>query len=293
MIRPKAASDKLLFNTVRISGTTDSGSSATATGFLFDFPLEPPSAIPCVVTNKHVREVIETGEFFLHRNDGNTPANPGNESVKIPIQNFRECWISHPNPDIDLCAAPLMPLLAMGGVQIEDIYRTYLGPANILSDDELGNLRGVEDVIMVGYPQGFWDDINNMPLVRRGITATHAAIDFKGRPEALIDMACFVGSSGSPVILLNEGMIPMGANNFGIGSRCILLGVLYSGLLVTAEGAIEYHDIPTVVTPVSLTKLTCHLGTYVKSRELLVLGEEVKKYLFSLSNETKSDIPAP
>jgi hypothetical protein len=188
-------------------------------------------------------------------------------------------WILHPNPDIDLCAAPLIYLLDRAGFKLEEVYRVPFNAANILSDEELLNLRGVEDVVMIGYPQGFWDNVNNMPLVRRGITSTHAGIDFKGKPEALIDMACFVGSSGSPVILLNEGLVPDGPRSFTLGHRCVLLGVLHSGFLMTAEGEIEYQDIPTVLTPVTKTKLTCHLGTYVKSRELLVLGEEMKNQL--------------
>jgi hypothetical protein len=280
MIQPKTSSDKLLFNTVRISGTTDSGASATATGFLFDFPSFDDRVIPGVVTNRHVYTAIESGEFSIHRSDGKTPNAPLNDSIKVHLPSFKDMWILHPNPEIDLCAAPLIYVLDRIGIKIEEVYRVPFNANNILDDQALLNLRGIEDVVMVGYPQGFWDNINNMPLVRRGITSTHAGIDFKGKPEALIDMACFVGSSGSPVVLFNEGLVPAeGPNSFTLGSRCALLGVLHSGFLMTAQGEIEYQDIPTVLTPFSKTQLTCHLGTYVKSRELLVLGEEMRQQL--------------
>lgn len=52
---------------------------------------------------------------------------------------------------------------------------------------------------MVGYPDGIWDEFNNQPIVRRGITATHPKNDFNGKGEFLIDAVCFPGSSGSPV----------------------------------------------------------------------------------------------
>src|SRR5439155_8993915 len=74
-----------------------------------------------------------------------------------------------------------------------------LGPRFI--PDDLTAFDAVEDIVMVGYPSGLWDSTNNYPLVRRGITASHPGIDFEGKPQIAIDMACFEGSSGSPVLL--------------------------------------------------------------------------------------------
>ena len=34
---------------------------------------------------------------------------------------------------------------------------------------------------MVGYPIGLWDEVNNMPLVRKGITSYHPSMDFEGK----------------------------------------------------------------------------------------------------------------
>ena len=74
----------------------------------------------------------------------------------------------------------------------------------IYSNTQLESLMAVEDVIMVGYPIGLADDIHNLPLIRSGITASHPAIDFRCKPEGVVDMACFPGSSGSPVFLYNQ-----------------------------------------------------------------------------------------
>lgn len=59
---------------------------------------------------------------------------------------------------------------------------------------------------MIGYPIGLWDDVNNLPLIRKGITSIHPAIDFRGRSIGVADLACFHGSSGSPILIANEGM---------------------------------------------------------------------------------------
>ena len=51
------------------------------------------------------------------------------------------------------------------------------------------------------------DEVNNKPVVRKGITATDIRLDYNGRKEFLIDAACFHGSSGSPVFLRKMGPI--------------------------------------------------------------------------------------
>jgi hypothetical protein len=58
---------------------------------------------------------------------------------------------------------------------------------------------------MIGYPKGFWDRVNNLPVVRKGITATPIYIDYNGKKEFLLDIPIFSGSSGSPIVLFNEG----------------------------------------------------------------------------------------
>ncbi len=53
---------------------------------------------------------------------------------------------------------------------------------------------------MIGYPNGIWDEANNMPIIRRGITATHPNFNYNGKPEFMIDAACFLAQ----VVLLSS-----------------------------------------------------------------------------------------
>ena len=56
------------------------------------------------------------------------------------------------------------------------------------------------DVLVVGYPQGFYDDVNLFPIVKQGIVSSRWDIGFKGEPYFLIDAKLLPGSSGSAVI---------------------------------------------------------------------------------------------
>jgi hypothetical protein len=91
--------------------------------------------------------------------------------------------------------------------------------------------------------------------------------DWQGRPEFMIDMACFGGSSGSPVYIMNEGGFST-SDGVAIGNRFIFLGVLYAGPTLDVNGSINIVDVPTVATPVVSTTLMMNLGMVIKAEQL-------------------------
>jgi hypothetical protein len=276
MIQPLTVGEQLLFMTVRISGKNADGLFAAATGFFFDIPLPGDERLPVVISNGHVVDEIEKGEFLLHRAAPDCPEHALDQSMTVTLSDFRKWWVRHPNPNIDLAAAPLLPMLREAGITREQVIFSSAYPALIFSDDQLDTLRAIEDVTMVGYPQGIWDDINNLPLVRRGITSTHPTTNFRGKPEGVVDMACFVGSSGSPIFVFNEGLVVHRDNVGSFASRLILLGVLCAAFTTTEEGSIEYRNVPTARKAVPVYSLFSHLGTYIKAKEILVLAELIR-----------------
>jgi hypothetical protein len=38
---------------------------------------------------------------------------------------------------------------------------------------DLVELSPAEEILMIGYPNGIWDDVNNMPVFRRKIAVTY------------------------------------------------------------------------------------------------------------------------
>ena len=116
-------------------------------------------------------------------------------------------------------------------------------------------LNAIENVVMLGYPNGLWDKKNNLPIVRRGVTATPPYIDFEGRPEFIIDCACFPGSSGSPVLLYNVGsFLRKKDSKVRVGGRLKLLGILWGGPQYLAPGEIKAVPIPTAAQQVALRR---------------------------------------
>jgi hypothetical protein len=176
----------------------------------------------------------------------------------------------------------LIDLLQLRGILLEETFRSPLLPRFISADEELHTMRGIENAVMVGYPAALWDHTNNLPLIRRGITATHPAIDFQGRPDGIVDLACFAGSSGSPVFLMDEGLVPDGFDTQGVanwrtGSRFRFLGVLYGQYSLDSNNEIKLRSIPVSKRQSKRSGLSVHLGCYHKAKAMLALGEEVKR----------------
>jgi trypsin-like peptidase len=258
--------EQLAYSTVRIE--TDAG---TGTGFFYRFAAQDSGwHIPAIVTNKHVIEGASKGRFLISRAqpDG-MPDLRRHETYAFG--DFSKVWTPHPSNDIDLCAMPLAPILSRAeNAQVSLFYRT-IDATLIPTPSELEELNPVEDITMVGYPNGLWDEVHNMPIFRRGITATHPKLGWNGKPEFLIDAACFPGSSGSPVFLLNEGgyFSKKGLNIGGV--RIKLLGVLYAGPQHTIEGEIKIVTVPTQNKPIALSTIPNNLGIVIRATALHAL----------------------
>lgn len=286
MIKPTTISEHLLFSTVRIAVQLSSGEEATGTGFFFNFLFDEQRNIPAIITNKHVVAGAVRGSFQLHELDKTIEEpQPSGDFFTVDLDDFENQWIPHPDKDVDLCAMLFQTLRSEYETQGKSIFNCAIDNSFILSKADLEELSAVEEVLMIGYPKGLWDDVNNLPLIRRGTTATHPAVDFQGRSTNVIDAACFPGSSGSPVLIVNEGgTYSTKSGTFTGYKRVVLLGVLFEGPLMTAQGEIVIQTIPTSQQPISLTRLMIHLGYIVQAKEIKVLGEYIKQIVQASGN---------
>ena len=100
-----------------------------------------------------------------------------------------------------------------------------------------------DDVIIIGYPRGFYDTHNLFPIVKSGIIASGWGLHFQNKPVFLIDAKLFPGSSGSVVLskptysIVTDGPIA-GSKE----AQFAFLGV-YSGEPYLHEEPIDLDDI--------------------------------------------------
>jgi V8-like Glu-specific endopeptidase len=265
--------EQLSYSTMRIECKYNDGSSATGTGYYFRFKDDKVNNrfIPVIITNKHVIDDSINGKLtFTKANDNGEPID--NEHFDISIDNFEAFWRKHPDKDVDLCAMPFQPFISKAEeVSLKPFY-IGLETSLIPKEEQLKELSAMEEIVMVGYPNGIWDQLNNKPIFRKGITATHRAVDYNGRKEFLIDAACFPGSSGSPVFLLNEGGYRDKKGNTYMGTTWLyLLGTLYAGPQQTVEGNIQIVDVPVVNKPIALSNIPINLGIIIKASRIFEL----------------------
>lgn len=268
--------EQLTHATVRIECETADGPT-TGTGFFFRALDDGQRYVPAIVTNRHVVIGARRGWFHLtHRNADGGPSIGQHTRIELPA--FESRWVFHSDSTVDLCMMPVAPLLEEATKVSKQFFFITLDKSLIPSNAELADLSAIEDIIMIGYPNGIWDSVNNLPVVRRGVTATHPTLDYDGRREFMIDAACFPGSSGSPVFLYNTGGWTDRRGNVNIGSvRVKLLGVLYAGPQHTATGEVRVVDVPTREAPVAISRIPNNLGLIIKASRLLEFDAPLRR----------------
>lgn len=273
MIEPVTPTEQMMYCTTRIVGYVGGSKSVfkTGTGFFYNFPADGGQAVPVLITNKHVVDGTSSLEFLVHATTVKDAKQP---DTNAGISSTAAEFIPHPNPKIDLCGVPIGPVAST--MTPTPFFRS-LDPSLVKSNAQLKELTAVEDVLMVGYPNGLWDATNNFPLIRRGITASHPAIDFNvdGVPTTVVDVASFPGSSGSPVFIYNAGTYSDKTGNTIIGNRIIFLGILFSGPTFQSDGTIVIKDIPTANVPIPQLTMMMNLGYIIKANELAALGSAI------------------
>lgn len=259
--------DEMLYCTVRISCARAGSVISTGTGFIWCVKLSDHEHVAMLITNKHVIANCDSITVQWHTSSA--------EDLAVPTKNMYSATISfdpsevynHPDPSIDICAMGLSPMLDAARAAGTPIFFRMLAPSLIPTDWSI--FDSIEDVYMVGYPRGIWDAVNNRPIVRRGITATALDSDYNGKPEFMVDMACFPGSSGSPVFISQTNYFDRELGGYSIGKhRVFFVGILYEGPMFAQTGEIILGNNPKFQVSAMM-----HLGNVIKSSELLELHE--------------------
>lgn len=263
MFESMSIAETLLYSTVKINAIAQGSIISTGTGFFSTFNRTSDQFSPVIITNKHVIENADTIHIKCHIKDQNSNK-PSGKFVDVNIT-LDGGVINHPDENVDLCAISFAEVINRSIEGGTVIFNSIIEMDLIPDESEWEMLDAIEEVTMTGCPNGLSDDTNNLPLVRKGITASNPSMPYNGRQEFVVDMACFPGSSGSPIFLYNPmGYFDKHNGTYQIGNaRLKLLGILYAGPLINQKGQIVLNtnlnfEIASMM----------HLGYAIRSSEL-------------------------
>ena len=239
--------------------------TGSGTGFFFDFGKPGQPMKPAIITNKHVVEGFDraVGTLTVVKNDKTV-------SETLELKDIHKWGVPHPDNSVDLFALPVHMLLRGLPAICDDLVHAFVGLGNIPDDKAVAEMDAIEDVLMIGYPQGLIDSVNNTPITRRGITATPYSADYLGLPQFLLDIACFPGSSGSPVYVHQKGIF---ANKMGTGVSLGGERLLFLGVVKENISAVNNLNIRGDVNLDVKTLDAMNLAICIKARELLAFTD--------------------
>jgi hypothetical protein len=266
---PLSIAEQLMYSTLRIEAFDAIGSlMSTGTGFIMDFEEvdKETKSRPFVITNKHVIAGASSFRITFCSSENGAPVDTSHYPVLFDTAKFQ--WCLHPEEDVDLCALSLSAIVNLARQAGHELFYRTIPIELIPTIEDIETLDAIERIYIIGYPNGLWDQVNNKPIQRTGITATQISKDYEGKKEFLIDCSVYPGSSGSPVILFDNGSFTPKEGSLNIGTRILLLGVVYAVYQHNAQGVLHPVQIPTGTGNMISTQIPSNIGIVIKAEKI-------------------------
>ena len=157
----------------------------------------------------------------------------------------------HENPDVDISILDISSRVGEipQGLTIksEDLFHAQ----------SVVSAECADDIIVVGFPRGFYDRTNHFPIVKKGIIASGWGSYFEGESYFLIDAKLFSGSSGSAVLTKPSEQVFTNGKRYESksGKRSVLLGVYSGEPYLGDESSPEYLDVGIVWYSQNITEI--------------------------------------
>lgn len=179
------------------------------TGFYYLEQLDKGQVL-FLVTNYHVLTGASPSEgkkpigdhisFQFHLSEDETGKT---KTVQFPLftKSGKPIWIANTDfPEADMALIPVVQSLRQD-CKVFGISAKWATPQMLI--------RPTTNVTLVGYPYGYYDTTNALPIWKTGTIASEPKMDFDGKPLLLVDVSAFPGMSGSPVFAIASGMYEM------------------------------------------------------------------------------------
>lgn len=274
--------DFLVHTTVRIECSKPDG-GCSGTGFFYTFFYEERTQVPVIITNLHVVEGATQIALVL------TEEVTAGDTSRLQVSPYlmdctNDFFIRHPNPQVDLAIIPFKPFIQRSQQDGHRLKNSTLIKDNVITEEYLNRyLSKIENVLVAGYPDGIWDRVNNLPILRKGLTATPLQFDFLGKKEFLIDSAIYGGSSGSPVFIYDNGAFLEG-DDLKKGSRLFLVGIVSAVFQHSVNGSFEITEAPTKTDGAVSTWIPNNLGIVIKASEIFAFEPILRQRLRDEAN---------
>lgn len=242
--------DPLFATTSLIVGLKDGQEQLKATGFFYS----DDQAKLYLVTNKHViygekfadnpDPVINQIRLKLHTNPDNLSQN---KEITINLMDGqRRIWLEYkPDSGVDVVLIPVT-------INRKDYFFVPLNKSFI---DSKNIQVGFEKIFIMGYPFGWHDEVNNLPITRVGHLSSPFKVPFRGKPVMLGDIETHKGMSGGPVFMRLEDYTEKKddklVKHMG-SSRTILIGIFSGQPLWQLENEKTGKTIPIYHTLVNI-----------------------------------------
>lgn len=241
--------DSISLMTTPIHLLNNSKVVSQGTGFLFSYKSDQ---IRCVflVTNYHVLTGHAPSEihnsvigdhitFQIHK----SPTNPSDVATyTIPLYvDGKRTWFTNPTyHQADLAVISLPASFFYGLQRIFCVTKGHIDAPLVI--------RPSSTISVIGYPHGYYDTTNCLPVWKTGSIASEPLIDFEGKPLFLIDVSAFSGMSGSPVFAISYGTYEMEEGVTNVGGVRKFLGIYASNQILNKKLFLEQliHQNPSL-----------------------------------------------
>lgn len=186
----------------------DKSSMGSATGFFFRHNNKK-----YLITNRHV-VIDEPDNYYPHfleiKVHKSKTDYSSNNVITIQLYcNNKPTWFEHSEYNanqVDVVAIPL-DMTTMDNDNFSLFNHSIINFMSIDNFHSNVNISSFGSVIIVGYPLGFYDHQNNLPVYRKGMISSSYPIHFNHSPYFLIDAMLHEGTSGSPVLNSSDNVL--------------------------------------------------------------------------------------